>query len=137
MGRGQEKAAARTAEYMAGQPDEKALEIQIRKRYIENWPNTILQLTRRVQGVNNTWSQIMMKIMTVDGLRISYACEDEEFVITIEVHELRDGENNVTRVAEVERHKISVKELVEAAQYIEVLIMDKIADSRIFKNHCK
>ena len=101
--------------------NELALEIQIRKRYCDTWPNTILQLTKRVQGVNQTWNRIMVKLITTPGLRISYAKEGDVLVVIV-------SDDNKT-----ERYPITPEELQAAQQYIEVLVMDKISRSELLQ----
>lgn len=101
--------------------NELAMEIQIRKRYADTWPNTILQLTKRVQAVNQTWAGIMFKLVTVPGLRISYAKEGDELVVM------------VSNGKKTERHPITAEELYAAQQYVEVLVMEKISHSELLQ----
>ena len=106
--------------------NELGMQNSIRKRYCNNWPAVILELTNRVQGVNNVWSQIMMKIMTIDDLRVTYAREcTGDLIIRISIKD------------EHEQHNVTASELQDAAQYIEVLVMDKIANSKLIAKHTK
>lgn len=104
-----------------GVPNELAMQIAIRKRYCRNWPDTILQLTKRVRAVNQSWAKIMIKIVTTPGLRVSYAKEGDMLVVTVS-----DGNK-------VERYPITAEELNAAQQYIEVLIMDKLEHSELMQ----
>ena len=116
-----EKKEARQKEMMQPGPDQLAMEIGIRRRYCDNWPSVIVELSKRVQGVNQTWQQIMTALMMKEGLRVTYAREDQEFVITVSY-------NGV-----VEQHKCTIDEFTKASQYIEVLVMDKLKDSQLIK----
>ena len=99
--------------------DPLAVEIQIRKRYASSWPNVILELTKRVQAVNQGWAEIMQTMMMVD-LRVSYA-------------RITGGlEIIVSYKNEVEHIEISYDELTEAMQYAEVLVMDRIKRSGLY-----
>jgi len=103
--------------------DELAMQNAIRKRYCRDWANTILQLTKRVQAVNNRWAQITDKICRIDNCRVSYYRSDGDFVV-----EVRIGD-------EVEAHAIHLEELIDARQYIEVLVMDKLSGSKLIAKH--
>lgn len=116
-----EKKEARKQEMMQGQPDDLAMENSIKIRYGSNWPSTILNLTKRIQGVNATWMEIINLVMLNDGLRITYARENENLVVTI-AHDDK-----------VEQYPISVQEVINSSQFIEVLIMNKIAESPIVR----
>lgn len=105
--------------------DDLAMQNMIRKRYCTNWPDTILQLTKRVRAVNQTWADIILKIMRIEGLRVTYAREGDVFVITVFACELRD------RPEQTERHEVPLKEVQDAQQYIEVLVMDKLSNSKL------
>lgn len=115
------KKEARQKEMMQPGPDQLAMEIGIRRRYCDNWPSVIVELSKRVQGVNQSWQQIMTAIMLKEGLRVTYAREDQDFVVTVSY-------NGV-----VEQHRCSIDEFNKAAQYIEVLVMDKLKDSLLIK----
>ena len=116
-----EKKEARKQDMMSGQPDDLAIENSIKIRYGSNWPATILNLTKRIQGVNSTWMEIMNLIMFNDGLRITYARENEALVVTI------------TYDGKVEQYPISADEVIKSSQFIEVLVMNKIAESPIIR----
>ena len=108
---------------MSPQPNELGMQNVIRKRYCQDWPNTILQLTKRVQGVNGVWAEITNKVCRIDGCRVSYYREGHDFVV-----EVRIGD-------EVERNAIRIEDLIEAKQYVEVLVMDKLKDSKLIAKH--
>lgn len=116
-----EKKEQRRREAMSGQPDDLAMQNAIKIRYGSNWPATILELTKRIQGVNHTWMEIVNLIMFNDGLRITYARENEALIVTI-AHE-----------GKVEQYPISADEVIQSAQFIEVLVMNKIAESPIIR----
>lgn len=111
--------------------NELAMQNMIRKRYCRNWPDTILQLTKRVQAVNQTWVKIVMQVMTIPGLRISWyrsvetdaATTNDSFVVEIRIGDV------------YEFHEITAEELQDAHQYIEVLIMDKLDHSKLIAKH--
>jgi len=111
----QKKKNRRRQEMLSGQPDQLSLENAIKIRYGSNWPNTILALTKRVEGVNKTWMQIMNLVMFYE-LRFTYAREGERLVVTI------------SHKGRIEQHSISADEVMKASQYIEVLVMNKIAE---------
>ena len=106
--------------------NEMAMEIQIRKRYCNTWPSTILELTKRVQSVNQTWSQVIGVLMRIPGLRISWYRDTKIDQLIVEVR-YRSG----TDVDEVELHEITSIELATAHLYIEVLLMDKLRQSKL------
>ena len=116
-----EKKEQRRREAMSGQPDDLAMQNAIKIRYGSNWPATILELTKRIQGVNATWMEIINLVMFTDGLRISYARENEALVVI------------VSHDAQLERHVISADEVVKSSQFIEVLVMNQIAESPIIR----
>ncbi len=109
--------------------DELALQNVLRKRHCKDWPNVILQLTKRVQAVNQTWAQVVVKLMSVNGLRISWYQQDEKLIV--EVRYISGVKANEVDVEEVELHEITAAELQEASQYIEVLLMDKLDHSEL------
>ncbi len=59
--------------------------------------------------------------MSCEGLRVTYAREEDKdaLVVTVSLGE------------EVEQFPITGEELVKAAQYIEVLVMDKLRNSQL------
>jgi len=116
-----EKKEARKQEMIAGQPDDLGMENSIKIRYANNWPATILGLTKRIQGVNQTWMEIINLVMFNDDLRITYARENENLVVTI------------AHKGQVEQIPISAQEVINSSQFIEVLIMNKIAESPIIR----
>lgn len=128
-----EKKKLRTQQAMAGQHDELAVQNSIRRKYASNWPSIILQLTKRVQAVNNSWQNIIRQVMQIDGLRISYAREEgfDGMTVVVNVRRPKDG------VDEVEIHQIKAKELMLAQQYLEVLIMDKLKNSKLIAKYAK
>ena len=103
--------------------DDLALQNAVRKRYNQNWPAVIVELTKRVQAVNAEWQKIMTQIMFIDGLRVSYAREGDSLVITVSVRE------------DAERHEISMEDMRAAKSYIEVLVMDKLSNSKLIAKH--
>lgn len=109
--------------------DELALQNVIRKRYCRNWPDTILQLTKRVQAVNQAWAKVVSLIMQIDGLSVTWSRDEEKdgLVVTITFKHPGGG----VPVEEVELHEISAQELHDAHQYIEVLLMDKLDHSKL------
>lgn len=115
----QNKRWQRAKEAASGQPDQLAVENGIRRRFATNWPTVILELSTRVQNVNQVWGHIMQMIMMVEGLRVTYAREGEDLVLTVSWND------------QVEQHKISADEFVKAADHIEVLIMDKLKKSQL------
>ncbi len=106
--------------------DELALQNAIRKRYCRNWPDTVLQLTKRVQAVNQTWAKVVMQLMTIPGLSITWKRDEEKdgLIVSISIQ-------HPTRVEEVELHEITAQELQDAHQYVEVLLMDKVDHSEL------
>lgn len=115
----QNKRRQRAKEAASGQPDQLAVENGIRRRFATNWPTVILGLSTRVQNVNQVWGHIMQMIMMVEGLRVTYAREGEDLVLTVSWND------------QVEQHKLSADEFVKAADHIEVLIMDKLKKSQL------
>ncbi len=110
--------------------NELAMQNVIRKRYCQNWPDTILQLTKRVQAVNQTWTQIVVKLMTIPGLSITWKHNTKSGVLEVSIaikHPASDG----IPLEEVEIIEISAEELHKAHQYIEVLLMDKVDHSEL------
>lgn len=109
--------------------DELAMQNMIRKRYCKNWPDTILQLTKRVQAVNQTWAKIVMQLMTIPGLSIAWRRDEEKdgLIVSISIQHQGGG----VPVEEVELHEITAQELQDAHQYIEVLLMDKLDHSEL------
>ena len=108
---------------MAEPSNELALQNVIRKRHCKDWPNVVLQLTKRVQAVNQTWAKIIMQLMTIPGLSVTWKKEEDSLVliVTVERH----------RAEEVERHVINPEQLYDARQYIEVFLMDKLDHSEL------
>jgi len=107
--------------------DELALQNVIRKRHCRDWPNVVLQLTKRVQAVNQTWNKIMWQIMMIPGLSVNYSREGDKLIIAIN-HKIPGDPNNAS---EHEVHEITIDELGQADKYIEVLIMDKLDHSKL------
>lgn len=117
-------AKARDAAPPAGAIDELSVQNFLRTRHKQNYPNTILHLTKRVQAVNQTWTGIVSKLMCIPGFRLAWYRDDEENLVV----QIRIGE-------EYELHKITAKELQEAHQYVEVLLMDKVDHSKLIAKH--
>ena len=111
--------------------NELALQNVIRKRHCKDWPNVVLQLTKRVQAVNQTWANIIMQLITIPGLSVTWKKEEDSLVLIVSVSELRNDKHEVIRPEEAERHEITAKELYDARQYIEVLLMDKLDHSEL------
>ncbi len=112
--------------------DELALQNAIRKRYGSNWPATILELTKRVQAVNQTWWKITELVMRIPGLRIYWYREDDKLFVAVSISQHPEGG---VAVEEVELHEITIDELVKARQYVEVLVMDKLDHSELIARH--
>lgn len=106
-----------------GAIDELALQNVIRKRYCNNWPSTILELTKRVQAVNAQWKQIITKMLYTEGMRISYAKEGDNLVVTVSVGKVH------------EHHNIPLEEVQRAMPYIEVLVMDYLINSKLLERY--
>jgi hypothetical protein len=102
-----------------GAVDELALQNVLRKRHKQDFPNVILQLTKRIQAVNQTWAGIIGKLLNQQDAKLSYFRRDDELIV-----EIRIG-------GEVEQIPISLSEVAQAHQYIEVLIMDKVDHSKL------
>ena len=114
----QAKRNQRKAERDSGMPDKLRLENSIRRRHQTDFPRVILELTKRVQGVNQNWQRIMEKIMRCRGLAVQYQCDQQgDLVITVLY-------NN-----QVETHRVPSNEVVTSSQFIEVLVMDKLRNS--------
>lgn len=110
--------------------DELALQNAIRKRYCRDWPETILQLTKRVQAVNRTWAEVVVKLMTIPGLSITWKHDAESEVLIVSIS-IKHPDNGGVPVEEVEIIEINAEELHKAHQYIEVLFMDKVRHSKL------
>lgn len=119
-----------------GAVDEMSIQNMLRKRHKQNYPNVILQLTKRVQAVNQTWNKVMWQIMNIPGLSVSYTKQNDEFtkgqdMLVITVTYKHPREDGHVKLDEVELHEITVQELMTAGKYIEVLIMDKLDHSEL------
>ncbi len=112
------------------QSNELGMQNTIRKRYCKDWPDTILQLTKRVQAVNQTWGQVVMRLMTIPGLSITWKHDAgrEALVVAISI---KHPDTAGVPVEEVEIIEINAEELQKAQQYIEVLFMDKVSHSEL------
>jgi len=111
----------------AGAIDELSLQNALRKRHKQNYPNVILQLTKRVQAVNQTWADVVSKLMRIPGFRLTWYRSEETDTATITggfVVEIRIGDV-------YEFHEITEMQLQEAHQYVEVLLMDKVDHSEL------
>ena len=108
-----------------GAIDELALQNVLRKRHCKDWPNVMLQLTKRIQAVNQTWSEVISKLMRIPGFRLSWYCDHEKdsLVLEIKIHH------------ETETHEFTALQLQQAQQYVEVLIMDKVDHSELIAKH--
>jgi len=106
-----------------GAIDELALQNGLRKRYATNWPAVILELTKRVTAVNQQWAKIMLQIMHIDNLRITYAKVGDNLEIDVSCN------------GEVELHKVPLEEMQKAMPYIEVLVMDKLCNSKLIEKY--
>ncbi len=104
--------------------DELALQNMLRKRHCKNWPNVLLQMTKRIAAVNQTWNRVMWQIMNIPGLSVTYSRVGDKLQIAV-TFKHPDGDHG----NEVELHEITVPELLTAGQYIEVLLMDKLDHS--------
>ena len=110
-----------------GAVDELALQNVLRKRHKQDFPNTILQLTKRIQAVNQTWASVISKLMCIDDFRLSGYRSNETGGLVVDIW----------IGGEVERHEFTTEELQEAHQYVEVLLMDKVDHSGLIAKHTK
>jgi hypothetical protein len=132
-----DKKEQRMKEQVAGTPDELAMELGIRKRYKQNWPKVILELTKRVSAVNTTWGQIVNALMMLPGMRISWYQNPRKEGMIVEVsYKTGTGKGEVP-VEEVELHEIPTHELMESQGYIEVVLMDKLDHSKLIHTAIK
>jgi hypothetical protein len=99
--------------------DELSIEAALRKRHKQDYPTAILNLTKRIQAVNQTWARVFFDIMNIPGASLNFECIDDKLIITVRI-----GEG-------VETHEVTYPQLQEAHQYIEVFIMDKIDHSEL------
>ncbi len=111
-----------------GAIDELALQNVLRKRHCKDWPNVLLQMTKRIAAVNQTWNKVMWQIMNIPGLSVNYSKEGAVLQIAIT---FKHPESSPVKCDEVELHEITVPELMTAGKYIEVLIMDKLDHSEL------
>ena len=114
--------------------DELSIEVQLRRRHKQNYPTTILNLTKRIQAVNQTWNNIMWEIMNTPGLSINYCREPAGLQIAITYKQPAPAEPKPDVHPPddvVELHTITVAELMTANTYVEVAIMDKINKSEL------
>lgn len=128
---GKIKAAKARESRPGGAVDELALQNMLRKRHCKDWPNVLLQLTKRIQVVNQIWAKIMSQVMTIPGLTVSYTRDAEtgNLIVSVSIKQCPDG--GVPVEEKVELHEITALQLQEAAQYVEVLIMDKLDHSEL------
>jgi len=113
------KKQLRTKQVQAGVPDELVIENALRRRHNADWPKVMREMMTRIQNVNQGWGQIMQAIMMFEGLRVTYAKEGENLVITVSY---KGG---------VEQHTLTPEEVAAAAPYMEVLVMRKLQDSQL------
>lgn len=113
------KKQQRTKQVQMGMPDDLAIENAIRRRHNADWPKIIREMMTRVQNVNQAWGQIMQAVMMFEGLRVTYAREGENLVITVSYKD------------SVEQHTLTPEEVAQAATYIEVLVMNKLQNSQL------
>lgn len=106
--------------------DELALQNVLRKRHCKNWPDVMLQLTKRIQAVNQTWAKIVMQLMTIPGLSLTWRRDPEKAILIVSISIKYPGD-----VEEVEVHEFTGLQLHEAHQYIEVLLMDAVDHSEL------
>jgi hypothetical protein len=125
------KTKTKTKASPAAANNELGMQNAIRKRYCDNWPDTILQLTKRVQSVNQTWTEIIVTLMRIPGLRISWYRDDKADNMIVEVRYTSGTGPNEVDVDEVELHEITAEELARSMQYLEVLFMDKLKKSEL------
>jgi len=100
-------------------PDQLMIENVIRRRHSQDWPTVIYQMMGRVRGVNQAWQHIMNAIMKAEGLRVIYAREGDDLVIT------------VTYNGEVEQHTLTADEVSAAAAYMEVVVASRLRNSSL------
>jgi hypothetical protein len=112
-----EKKERRKREQETGQPDQLVLEAGIRKRYANNWPNVILELSKRVTGVNTRWQNVMANLRA-SGAEVRYSWHNDDG-LTIRVCIDDEGEETT----------ISHQECIEGQHYMEVLVMDVLDKS--------
>jgi hypothetical protein len=111
-----------------GAIDELSIQNMLQKRHKQNYPFVILQLTKRVQSVNQTWNKVMWQVMNIPGLSINYSKAGDKLLITVTYK--HPGKAGIP-LDEVELHEITVPELMTAGKYIEVAIMDKLDKSEL------
>jgi hypothetical protein len=111
-----------------GAMNELAMQNVLRKRHCKDWPNVILQITKRVTAVNHTWAKVIFDILTIDGLNVRYVrAEDGGLRIVIAV--VREN------VDEVEEHILKLTDIQDKSDHIEVLIMDVIDHSKLIAKY--
>ncbi len=111
--------------------DELTLQNTIRRLHKQDWPNVILQFTKRVQAVNQTWAGVVSKLMRIPGFRLSWYHDEDKDSLVMEISIKHPEKPGSVALEEVELHEITAKELQEAHQYIEVLLMDKVDHSEL------
>lgn len=106
----------------AGAIDELSLQNAVRKKYSQNWPKIVVELMKRVQAVNTSWSNIMAKLMMDHKLSIAFKFGPEG--LKIHLGNGQGGYNETT---------VPFEKVQEARQYIEVLVMDELLKFEEFK----
>lgn len=111
----------KAAKSQPDQANDLGMQNVIRQRYAKDWPNVVLQLMKRVEGVNKTWMSIMGKLLHRQDMKISYYRRGDHLVV-----ETRVG-------GEVQYKEISLAEVAKAKDHIEVLVMDAVMKSKLME----
>ena len=109
----------------AGAVDELTLQNALRKRHKQDYPNVLVQMTKRISAVNRTWASVVAQLMRIPGLRLSWYRNEEKHALVVEI---RIGD-------ELEVHEFTELQLQEAHQYVEVLLMDRVDHSKLIAKH--
>jgi len=102
------------------EPNMLAQENAIRKKYWSNWPKMILELLKRVQGVNQRWSGVMMFLMS-RSVRLIYQFEGDKFKVILAPP---DGEPEVIEIA--------AEDVIQNMGHIEVALVDIVLKSKTY-----
>ena len=130
----EKKIEAKTTDF-----NEMGMQNVIRKRHCKDWPNVILQLTKRITGVNASWAKIMFDILTIPGLSINIVKHDGKYdekkkflggmlVSLVYIHPRAEGHVALDEVEEIE---FTLREMQEGSQHVEVMLMDRINKSKL------
>jgi len=101
--------------------DKLSLENVIRKRYNQNWPETMIELLSRVQNVNQTWARLIVQLLSIPNLSFRY---------------YRDGDNLVVEVKhgnEAHLSRVPIETVQNSMDHIEVIVMNEISKSPLLE----